>query len=105
MVDVIVGLVRQAGDVVAVFVDRVAGDRPHVDVLAGHGNRAAGVGPDLGDVQQIVAVGVAVHEGDGHALVIGDHYVGQGHVARVGDDVGEGHRAAHGHHRAGGAVV
>ena len=87
--------------------DRRADDRAVVHVLARHRNRGSGVDPGLVDVQQAIPVGVAARRGtaDGHALVVRHHHVRQRNVARIGDDVREGHRAAHRHDRARRAVV
>ena len=82
----------------------LAGDGADVGLLAGQGGSGLGVGPGLGGVEQAVVVGVAGEAGDGAQLVVADDHVGQGDVARVGDHVGERHRAAHGHARPGRAV-
>src|SRR5262249_46663009 len=50
-------------------------------------------------VQQAVAVGIAGEAGDRAQLVVADDDVGQRHVARVGDHVGERQGAAHGNLR------
>ena len=59
------------------------------------------------DVEQAVGVGVAADEGrvevvgrvGGRAVVVAHRHPGEGHVAGVGHQVGEGHRGAHPGHR------
>ena len=75
--------------------------------------RRGGEGPGLGRVEQAVAVGVAADEGGGEvvgrvggrAVVVAHRDAGQRDVAGVGDDVGEGHRAADRDERAGAASL
>ena len=96
MAGIRVGDVRQSRQVAAAGIDGVSRHRTDVGVLSGGHGCGRRVGPGLGEVEQVVAVGIAADEARRDALVVRDGDAGQRDVAGVGDGVGEDGRGARG---------
>ena len=77
---------------------RRAHDRGVVLILAQRRGSGHDAGHGCAHGQRVLGAG------DGADFVVGDRHVGQGHTARIGDNVGPGDRRADFHHRAGGRV-
>src|SRR5436190_13532646 len=83
----------------------MAAYRADVGLLTGECGGGGRVDPGLSQVEQaVVAGGAASGAADDPQLVVGNDGVGKGDVSGVGHHVGERHRAAGGHVRAGRGV-